>query len=275
MCGIAGIFAFDSNAPSTAELNDMARSIKHRGPDDDGTFISGPVGLSSTRLSIFDLSENGRMPLRDPESGFVIVHNGEVYNYREIREELGPEKFRTETDTEVIVKAYAKWGPACISRLNGMFAFAIWNPHEKTVFCARDRLGIKPFLYHVSEKRLTFGSEAKALFASGITPRPNHHAISDFLVRGIYEHSKETFFKDILQLPAGHIMVIDSNGIKIERYWTLEENSNWSNDPELSNETAYRKTQEEFLALIEDSLNLQLRSDVPIAVNASGGLTLH
>ena len=272
MCGIAGIFSFDGRPPEPAELDAMARSIKHRGPDDDGTFVSGPAGLASTRLSILDLSENGRMPLHEPESGLVIVHNGEVYNYREIREEIGPDLFRTETDTEVILKAYAKWGSACLSRLNGIFAFAIWDPRHKRVFCARDRLGVKPFLYHLSNERLTFGSEAKALFASGIAPQPNRRAISDFLVRGIYEHSADTFFANISQLPAGHMMSVDGKGITIEQYWTLEENDNWSRDPDRTDATAYRETQEEFLSLVEDSLNLQLRSDVPIAVNASGGL---
>ena len=250
----------------------MAQSIKHRGPDDDGIFVSNTVGLASTRLSILDLSENGHMPMHDPASGMVIVHNGEVYNYKEIRKEIGSRDFRTETDTEVIVKAYAKWGTDCLSRLNGIFAFAIWDPREERLFCARDRLGVKPFLYSQSEGRLTFGSEAKALFAAGIAPQGNRRAISDFLVRGIYEHNAETFFENVVQLPAGHMMTVDNSGLVVSQYWDLEENENWSKDRDRTDVSAYRDTQEAFLALVEDSLKLQLRSDVPIAVNASGGL---
>lgn len=272
MCGIAGIFALEGPPPEKVILEAMARSIKHRGPDDDGTFISGPVGLASTRLSILDLSPKGHMPMIDEETGLVIVHNGEVYNYKEIREELGGRRFRTETDTEVILRAYAAWGEDCLRKLNGIFAFAIWDPRQDRLFCARDRLGVKPFLFSRRNGRLAFGSEAKAIFEAGVAPAPNMSTINDFLVRGVYEHSSDTFFDGIEQLPAGHLMTVDRDGMKIRRYWDLEESDDWERDRDRTDGPAYRAAQEEFLHLVEDAIRLQLRSDVPVAVNASGGL---
>lgn len=273
MCGIAGIFAVTGAPPTPDVLAAMARSIKHRGPDDDGVFCDGRIGLTSTRLSILDLSANGHMPMVDEQTGLVIVHNGEVYNYREIREELGAHRFRTETDTEVVLRAYAAWGEACLAKLNGIFAFAIWDPRDGgRLFCARDRLGVKPFLYAQHEGRLVFGSEAKALFEAGVAPAPNWPVVADFLAQGIYDHSAQTFFDGIDQLPPGHMLSADRSGIRIRRYWDLEPTDRWSSDPAHADERAYRDAQDEFLFLIEDALRLQLRSDVPVAVNASGGL---
>ena len=272
MCGIAGIFAEDGRPPAPAELEAMARSIKHRGPDDDGIFIDGPVGLASTRLSILDLSPKGHMPMVDDETGLVIVHNGEVYNYRELRTELGERRFRTQSDTEVIVKAFATWGEDCLEKLNGIFAFAIWDPRARKLFCARDRLGVKPFLFCRRDGRLVFGSEARALFEAGVVPVPNRKVIADFLVGGVYEHSAETFFDGIEQLLPGHMMTADNAGVTSRRYWDLVETGDWDRDRDRLDEAAYDAAQAEFLDLLEDSIRLQLRSDVPIAVNASGGL---
>lgn len=272
MCGIAGIFALEGRAPEPAILEAMAQSIKHRGPDDDGIYCSGPIGLASTRLSILDLTPKGHMPMVDEETGLVIVHNGEVYNYKEIRRELGDRQFRTETDTEVVLRAFAAWGEDCLEKLNGIFAFAIWDPRNGRLFCARDRLGVKPFLFARQNGQLIFGSEVKAIFEAGVTPQPNKHAISDFLVRGIYEHNTDTFFDGIEHLPAGHLMTVDQSGMQVRRYWDLVETGDWDKDRDRQDQAAYLAAQEEFLDLVNDSLRLQLRSDVPIAVNASGGL---
>jgi len=212
------------------------------------------------------------MPMTDDETGMVIVHNGEVYNYKELRRDLGESRFKTGTDTEVVLKAYAAWGEDCLQKLNGIYAFAIWDPRTGKLFCARDRLGVKPFLFSRKGGRLIFGSEAKALFAAGIRPAPNFDIIADFVVSGVYEHSAETFFDGIEQLMPGHFLTVDKSGVTIRRYWDLYENEDWQNDPERLDEKAYRATQEEFIALLEDSILLQLRSDVPIGVNASGGL---
>lgn len=272
MCGITGIFAINAAPPSAAVLESMARSIKHRGPDDDGVFQSGPVGLASTRLSVLDLTPKGHMPMIDDESGMVIVHNGEIYNFVELRAELGEHLFRTDTDTEVILKAFAKWGESCLDRLNGIFGFAIWDPRKQKLFCARDRLGVKPFLYSCYDGSFIFGSEAKALFTAGLPAVPNMDILADFLVHGIYDHSAETFFRNVKQLMPGHMMTIDHSGIDIRRYWDLVETEDWNKDPDLLDEAAYRDTQDHFLELLEDAVRLQLRSDVPISVNASGGL---
>ncbi|MEE2998242.1 MAG: asparagine synthase (glutamine-hydrolyzing) [Pseudomonadota bacterium] len=272
MCGIAGIFALDAASPNLAALEAMARSIKHRGPDDDGVFQDGPVGLASTRLSILDLSPKGHMPMVDDESGMVIVHNGEIYNFKELRTELGEHRFRTDTDTEVVLKAFATWGENCLEKLNGIFAFAIWDPRKRRLSCARDRLGVKPFLFSQYRGKIIFGSEAKALFEAGVPAVPNMNILADFLVHGIYDHSAETFFEGIEQLLPGHLMTIDESGIDVRRYWDLVETGEWDKDPDRLDDAAYRTTQARFLELLEDAVRLQLRSDVPVSVNASGGL---
>lgn len=277
MCGIAGII--ETNSPRFAVkeveymLKGMLNAIRHRGPDDEGIFINKGIGLGSRRLSILDLSSAGHMPMIDSETGNCIVHNGEVYNYKELKQSLGLTGFKSKTDTEVILKSYRKYGRSCVEYFNGMFAFCIWDEKNKQLFCARDRLGIKPFYYAIHNDVFYFASEIKSLLKAGIPCEANMEIIYDYLVYGVYEHSEETFFKGIKQLPAGYTLTVKKNQFLLKKYWDLNiesevESSSWFN----SDNHFYKRAGEKFVEIFEDSLNLRLRSDVPIAVHISGGL---
>ncbi|PIR69968.1 MAG: asparagine synthase (glutamine-hydrolyzing) [Candidatus Niyogibacteria bacterium CG10_big_fil_rev_8_21_14_0_10_46_36] len=265
MCGIAGIIHRDNFAPSEEQLNTMVRSLEHRGPDDEGTYMRENVALGHRRLSILDLSSAGHQPMASADKSCWITYNGEVYNYLEIKEELKDVSFKSTSDTEVILHGYQKWGPAVVSRLNGIFAFAIWDERKKELFAARDHLGVKPFYYAMENGVLYFASEIKALLAAGIKTQPNDKIIYDYLARGYYQHSHETFFKNIFQLPAGTTLRWRDGHITIQRYWDLAERVNAvSSLPE-------GDVSERFLHLFKDAVTLQLRSDVPIGIQLSGG----
>src|SRR5436309_5152729 len=172
MCGIAGILRFDGQAADQRLLAAMSDCLRHRGPDDAGWFAGGPVGLAFRRLAILDLTSAGHQPMRSPDGCATLIFNGEIYNFRELRAELAARghTFRSETDSEVLLAAYAEWDVACLARLSGMWAFAIWDERRRRLFCARDRFGIKPLYYHLTAERLLFASEIKALFADPATP---------------------------------------------------------------------------------------------------------
>jgi len=275
MCGIAGIFDPAGRLPSAetaAIVGRMVRVMKYRGPDDDGVHVDAHVGLGSARLSILDLSPAGHMPMRDPVSGLWIIHNGEIYNYKEIRAELGEDNFRTGTDTEVVLKAYARWGEACLERFNGIFAFAVWDPRRRRLFCARDRLGVKPLFYGWHQGRLVFGSEIKCLLAAGMERAPDLAVLNDYLAHGLYDHGSATFFANISQVPPAHTLTVDPDGARIAPYWRLDDPPGWNADPGCRDTRAYETAVGDFLDLAADALRLQLRSDVPIAVHISGGI---
>jgi asparagine synthase (glutamine-hydrolysing) len=170
MCGISGIFNFEDAVVNKPLLEEMNRITRHRGPDGNGVFAEGNVGLASNRLAIIDLREISNMPLYDTENRFVIVFNGEIFNYVEVKNELMKKghKFNTNSDTEVILNSYKEWGEDCLHKLNGMWAFAIWDKKEKTLFCSRDRYGIKPFYYYADNDRLIFASEIKQILHCGV-----------------------------------------------------------------------------------------------------------
>ena len=278
MCGICGIVDFDEKIDSKL-VQRMTDSLKHRGPDDEGYLIDGKpfsgkdsqvklpklkgkgnVILGHRRLSIIDLSAKGHQPMNKGKNW--IVHNGEIYNYLELREELKKKghRFTTKTDTEVVLAAYEEWGERCVEQFNGMFAFAIWN--GKQLFCARDRFGIKPFYYHYSNERFFFGSEIKSILAAGVPRKPNDRIIYDYLMFSLQDHTRETFFKDIFQLRAGESMTLDTEGIAGQQYWDIEVNDSFSGDI----------TQGEFTRRFVESVKLRLRSDVPIGTCLSGGM---
>lgn len=263
MCGIAGILD-PSGAPVPPELMRRAvATMRHRGPDDEGVYGGPGVGLAATRLSILDLSPSGHQPMVDDRSGARLVYNGEVYNYREVAAALGLERLRSTGDTEVVLQSYAKLGSACVGHLNGIYAFAVWDPRRRRLFCARDRLGVKPLYYAWHDGRLLFASEVKTLLALGIPARPNLAAIHEYLAYGVYDHSEETFFDGVLQLPPGHTLTLEKGRMRIERYWDLEAGAY---------DGGAEEARRDFADLLADSLRLQLRSDVPIAVHVSGGL---
>lgn len=266
MCGIAGIIGKNADE---AVVKKMTDAIAHRGPDGEGFFNAPGIALGHRRLKIIDLTDNARQPMTTADGRYTIIFNGEVYNYLELRREIeGQFSWRSTSDTEVILNSYALWGPRAVERWNGMFAVAIYDATEKTLFCVRDRLGIKPFYYHFDGGRLLFGSEIKALLVGGARREPNGARITDFLSHGLYDHTNETFFDGIEKLPAGHYFVVRSGGApRPIRYWYL---------PEAAARATVLGTEshvlEAFEALLQDSIRLRLRSDVPVGVTLSSGI---
>lgn len=266
MCGISGIFNFDGSEVEYSAIEKMNRLIRHRGPDGEGVYTEGNIGLGSTRLSIIDLREISNMPMFDYDNRYVIVYNGEIFNYPEVREELLKKgyKFKNNSDTEVILNAYREYGEECLHKLNGMWAFAIWDKKDKTLFCARDRYGIKPFYYYKDSHRFIFGSEIKQIIDFKINKGINDEIIYDFLIFNFVDHTPETFFKYIHKLPSGFKISIREGNFRISPWYRLEENI----DDDLRGEKLYKQ----FYELLYDSVRLRLRSDVEVGSCLSGGL---
>jgi asparagine synthase (glutamine-hydrolysing) len=265
MCGIAGI-----TGPG-AELDvvrRMSHALQHRGPDGSGLWSDPGVALGHRRLKIIDLTEAGQQPMSTADARYTIVYNGEVYNYQELRKELTDFHFHSQTDTEVVLYAYRRWGVDCLQKLVGMFAFAIWDKVEKTLFCARDRLGIKPFYYSVVAGSFVFGSEIRSLLAAGVEAKVNNPILYDFLARDFYEHSDETFFAGIYKLPAASwLLVKDGKPQPPQKYWHIDEEvQKWQISPDP------QEREEIFLDLATRAVKEHLRSDVPVGVALSGGL---
>ncbi|MBA3439337.1 MAG: asparagine synthase (glutamine-hydrolyzing) [Pyrinomonadaceae bacterium] len=267
MCGIAGIFGSNWNL---SQLEAMVARQHHRGPDARGLHVDATrrAGLGHNRLSIIDLSEAGRQPMAGPEDRLWIVFNGEIYNYPELRAELGDYPYRSKTDTEVVLAAYERWGEACLDHFTGMFAFLIWDEREGRLFAARDRFGVKPLNYHQQpDGTLLVASEIKALHAAGVPARPDSVAWSTYLTFGASDHSERTFWEGIVSLPPGHTLVWQNGKTIISRWYDLAERVG----PELDRRSL-PTVQEEYLALLNDSVRLRFRSDVPVGINLSGGL---
>ncbi|MBI5164235.1 MAG: asparagine synthase (glutamine-hydrolyzing) [Magnetospirillum sp.] len=269
MCGIGGILG---HPISDASLQGMAAALAHRGPDGQGIWSdpAAGLGLVHRRLSIIDLSADGHQPMADASGRQWVVFNGEIYNHRELRAELAGYPFRSRSDTEVILAAYQRWGESCVEHFIGMFAFALWDGRTRTLFCARDRLGVKPFVFARDVGgRFLFASEVKALLAAGLPAEPDWSMWADYMVHGSYEHGERTFFAGVHQLPAGHLMVVAADGtIRQRRYWDVAERALAAGPLELDLATAGARVRE----LVEDSVRLRKRSDVPVAVSLSGGL---
>ncbi len=266
MCAISGVVWRDSARPAAVDLVEAMNAAQlHRGPDDGGVFSDGAVALGHRRLSIIDLSSAGHQPMCSADGRLAIVFNGEIYNYVELRNELRGlgHDFRTETDTEVLLQAFAAWGPDCLDRLVGMWAFAIHDRSNQSVFLSRDRLGIKPLCWLEGPKQFAFASEAKALVtAFPERRRENRETIARFLPSGQLCDSDATFFDGIQVLPPGHngSWNIASGRFRTWRYWELPR-------PEETNGTV-----EEFDTLLQDAVRLRLRSDVPVGTCLSGGI---
>jgi asparagine synthase (glutamine-hydrolysing) len=266
MCGIAGFILPDQMTVDEHELVRMGLLMQHRGPDDSGMFIDGNVGLIHRRLSIIDLS-TGHQPMANEDGRLQIIFNGEIYNYLELRQLLlgRGHSFSTSSDTEVIIHLYEDEGPACLDRLNGMFAFAIWDRRERTLFAARDRFGIKPFYYANQPGRFAFASEIKALFASAHQrPEMDHDGLADYLTFQ-FTLGDKTLFKGVRKLLPGHYLLLNSQGsLIIRKYWDLDFNVDVRHDEDYLENRLSR--------LLEDAIRLQLRADVPIGAHLSGGL---
>ncbi|HMB22575.1 MAG: asparagine synthase (glutamine-hydrolyzing) [Chloroflexota bacterium] len=266
MCGIAGVYSLRLETIPHLErkLNVMNQLLHHRGPDGDGNWAnpSSTVGLVHRRLSIIDLSPAGAQPMTD-HVGNWIVFNGEIYNYIELREELGRQNFTTGSDTEVILAAYRKWGMDCVNHLRGMFAFAIWNEADQTLFCARDRFGIKPFYYMVQQDTFYFASEPKALLPFIDRIETDLDGFKDYLTFQFCLAGK-TLFKGIRELLPAHYLLIKDGNIQFQRYWEV------FFEPDYDHTAKY--FEEKLRALLLDSVQFHLRSDVPVGAYVSGGL---
>ncbi len=273
MCGIAGIYKINKSSVSIEDLKKMTDAIIHRGPDGEGFWLNEKetIGFGHRRLAIIDLSENGKQPMHYAESRYTLTFNGEIYNYIELKEQLLKKgyKFKSESDTEVLLALYDLKKEKCLDDLDGMFAFAIWDKKDETLFCARDRFGEKPFYYHYKPGgAFIFASEMKALWAAGV-PKENDIKMTNlFLKTGRVldpDDLSKTFYKNILQLNSAHYLKIDTKGLNINRYYDIK-------IAEPDYRITRKEASEKFYSLLENSVKLRLRSDVAVGSSLSGGL---
>jgi len=273
MCGICGKVTLDGKV-SEKLIRDMCSVLKHRGPDGEGVYVSdtsgqrhiAQVGLGHRRLSVIDLSQAGKQPMSNEDGSIWIVMNGEIYNFPELREYLkkNGHKFKSKTDTEVIIHLYEERGTECLEELRGAFAFAIWDTRNARLFMARDRIGKKPLYYIHKGNSITFASEIKALLCDpDATREVNRSAIRDYLSYG-YVPTPRTMFKGIMKLPPAHMMVYEKGALKIEQYWSLD----FSKKVSMSQAEYCDKA----MALLKDATRIRLISDVPLGVFLSGGI---
>jgi asparagine synthase (glutamine-hydrolysing) len=265
MCGIAGVVSLPRQEIHQLDrhLGVMNQLQRHRGPDGEGTWMhrDAHVGFAHRRLSIIDLL-TGQQPMKD-RSGNWITYNGEIYNYLELRRELGQENFTTTSDTEVVLQAYQKWGMDCVNHLRGMFAFALWDETNQVLFCARDRFGIKPFYYTVVSDCFYFASEVKALLPFVDRIETDREGLTDYLVFQFCMAGK-TLFKGISELLPGHFLRIKNGSLSVERYWEVYYDLDFNHTAKYFEENLQR--------LLFESIHIHLRSDVPLGTYLSGGL---
>jgi len=265
MCGIAGIIG---NGIQEAEVEKMLVSIAHRGPDARGIYEDkGFAVLGHNRLSIIDLSHQADQPFYDPTGRYHLNYNGEIYNYKEIRAEIGAKyNFRTHSDTEVLLASFILYGKNCLEKLNGMFAFAIWDSKEKKLFAARDRFGVKPFYYSIDSSKFIFASEIKAIRCVK-SAGPNEKVWANYFYFGTYGAPTETFYNEIVQLPAGHFIEYKDSNLSIKKWYDFPERIK-----NISNNHSKGQMREIYLKLLEDSIKLRFRADVEVGFNLSGGV---
>ena len=254
----------DTVAPGV--LRSMANAIRHRGPDDDGYYASGPIGLGFRRLSIIDL-DTGHQPICNENGTIWVVFNGEIYNFRELREQLAAKghTFKTKTDTEVLVHLYEECGPQMVDQLRGMFAFAIWDDNQRLLFLARDRVGIKPLYYCLTQKFLSFGSEIKAILADAQVEREVDYQMIDRFLTFYYVPGDKTLLKNVFKLPPGSYLIVRDGESQLRQYWDL---SFREQDPPPDLKTAEQR----LLELLDETVQLHMISDVPVGFLLSGGI---
>jgi asparagine synthase (glutamine-hydrolysing) len=264
VCGILGIIG---QRPGEPELDAALETLRHRGPDDRGVVADEHAWLGHRRLSIIDLGPGGHQPMVDPETGVVLIYNGEIYNYVELRAELQARGhvFRSSCDTEVLLRGYLEWGRECVEHFNGMWAFVVWHPRERRAFFARDRFGVKPLCYAMVDGALAIASEPKALLAA--LPRLRQvdaSAIRDLLVERTEHRDERTFYAQVKSLPPGHrgTFRTGDSAPRLERYWTYPDPGSTSEPDAL----------ERFSELIRDAVRIRLRSDVAVGITISGGV---
>jgi asparagine synthase (glutamine-hydrolysing) len=265
MCGIHGLYAFDGSAPSRATLSVMGDLTRHRGPDDFGAHIDGPCGIAMRRLSIIDLA-GGHQPLTNEDGTLWLVANGEIYNYRELSRELAAQghRLRTNSDCETLLHLYEQHGDAFLARVNGMFAFALWDARRRRLLIGRDRLGIKPLYVWNDGRRLVFASEAKAILGvPGIPTELDRDALAAYLTLG-YVPAPQSIFRGIRKLPPATLLVVENGQARERRYWQLPSQV----DDSVDEATWIARIRHR----LEESVRLQMVSDVPIGAFLSGGI---
>ncbi len=276
MCGINGILGLKDLVLAKQKVQAMNMTMKHRGPDDEGVFVNDEIVLGHRRLSIIDLSAAGHQPMQSHDGRFQIVYNGELYNFKELKFELtrvvsGSNQqayfFQTNTDTEVIIAAYARWGEECVNHFNGMYAFAIWDNLKKELFIARDRLGIKPLYYIYTNNTLAFSSEIRSLLASELIQRQlDENSLVDYL-RYQTVHAPNTIVKGIKMLMPGHYMKSNNGKITIHSYWNLKKNISHASDGK-----SYTEVCKDVNHLLTKAVERRLIADVPFGAFLSGGI---
>lgn len=267
MCGIAGLLYKDRSRPCEAEIVTAMRDVvSYRGPDDAGLHMDGPVGLGHRRLSIIDLG-GGHQPMTDARGKLWLIYNGEIYNFQRLRQELLAKghTFQNNSDSEVILHLYADLRESCVEKLNGMFAFAIWDAEERSLFLARDRMGVKPLYYADTVEAFVFGSEIKSIFASGkVSARCREEALTEYLLFRQVAGS-ETLFHGVKSLPPGCTMTIRDGRTSITRYWSPR-------PPAERPAITFAEAERQLAALLEDAVKMRLISDVPVGTFCSGGV---
>jgi asparagine synthase (glutamine-hydrolysing) len=267
MCGIAGFTQYRKDvADASGLLDKMGTAIQHRGPDAAGVFVDEQVAMVHRRLSIIDLSESGAQPMHSPSGRYVIVYNGEIYNFQSLRTELEKDGliFKGTSDTEVLIALYEKYGAECLELLNGMFAMAIWDKRDQVLFLARDRLGKKPLYFYQKDERFLFASEIKSILcAPAIDRSVRSDAIQDFFFYQ-YVPDPKTIFKFIHKLRPGHWMRIERDGTTQKQYWDVSFAKTHAGTRE--------QIEEELVELLDDSVRARMISDVPLGAFLSGGV---
>jgi len=267
MCGICGKVFIDKDHPVDPVLiKSMMDVIRHRGPDDEGMHIARQVGLGHRRLSIIDLN-TGKQPIYNEDGTVCIVFNGEIYNYQEIRNQLLAKGhfFKTKTDTEVIIHAYEEYGEECVSKLRGMFAFAIWDERERSLLLARDRVGIKPLYYCLLNNSLIFASEMKAILQDPEFKREINYPIIDRFLTYQYTPGAETLIKNIYKLSPGYVLILKNGKLDVKQYWDL-------NFSTFNNGNTFGESKEQLIDLLRESVRIHMISDVPVGFLLSGGV---
>lgn len=269
MCGIVGIV--DSVPVDAVSIRAAAETLINRGPDDSGVWVSENIGLGHRRLAILDLTPSGHQPMVSSDGRFVIVYNGEIYNFKEIRRILDDSEtiWQSQSDTEVILAAYARWGPSCVERFHGMFAFAIWDTHDKTLFAARDRMGVKPFYYHHSPDSFIFGSRPRAILSlkPGLSTDLDSQAIRLYLEAG-YVPAPWSIFRSMCKLPPAHWLVLHNNVLRLHRYWDFRQIP----PEDLWEDRSEDDLLDELDEILSRSIRSRLISDVPLGAFLSGGI---
>ncbi|MFT5183810.1 MAG: asparagine synthase (glutamine-hydrolyzing) [Flavobacteriales bacterium] len=267
MCGINGIFGLETLTDVPQIIGRMNEAMAHRGPDADGLYTDDRVALGHRRLSIIDLSDAGNQPFHSADGDVVLVVNGEIYNYIELKEQLSDYPFKTESDTEVLIAAYLKWGISMLQKLNGMFALAVWDRRSNEMFLARDRMGIKPLYISRQKQQILFSSEIRSLLESGLVPRKlDENGLVDYLRYGTV-HAPLTLVADVEMILPGHYVHIGDNHIDVKSYWSIATHLDGSAQY-ADRATAKAKIQE----LLKDSISLRMRADVPFGAFLSGGI---